>query len=161
VSSLRVPAFDLLTEQQIPYGGFGDPLPDSSERPSRLDDAADEARCRIEKSFAINLDKPSNVPERLDGIIAGMWVHGWSPEKGDINLFVGDFGLLLTSALLKRFGGKAVFRSDEDVSHLSVWWPEKGIEAFPFHHVLRCLLEQESDSNSSFVKGIGVMLQSK
>jgi hypothetical protein len=141
--------------------GFGDLLSESSERTDRVVHEACEARQRVESVFLCSLKDSSSVPHILDDIIQDMWNEGWSPDKGNINLFTRDFGLVLFSALLSLFGGNVVFRSDEDITHLSLWWPASGFEVFPFHHVLRCLLERESDSVASFVKGLVGLLQSE
>jgi hypothetical protein len=154
-----VPPFDLLSEQDAPYSGFGDPLPESPERLQVLLAATEDARRRITKTFAHELDIPSSVPQQLDTIIAQMWAHGWSPAKGNINLFATDFGLLLTSVLLTNYHGSPIFRSEDNLSHFSIWWPSCKLEIFPFHHMVKCLSHREANSVASFAKGLAAMVR--
>jgi len=154
VSNLKMPPFDLLTAQAEPYTGFGDPLPDSTERIQKFNSVVEGARIRLKEGFALRLNDGSLIPAQLDKIIDDMWGKAWSPKEGNVNLFATDFGLLLTYAINSQLGGNIIFRSDVDVSHLSVWWPERKLEAFPFHHVLKCLLEKNTNSLESFVRGI-------
>ncbi|MBN1919224.1 MAG: hypothetical protein JW889_15070 [Verrucomicrobia bacterium] len=94
----------------------------------------------------------------LDKIIDGMWREGWDPDASDINLFVRDFGLVLASSVLSLLGGDLVFRSEEDLSHLSIWWPVFQVEAFPFHKVYKRLYVSQGESIVSFVRGVSTLL---
>jgi hypothetical protein len=89
-----------------------------------------------------------------------MWNDGWSPEKGNINLFATDFGLVFVDAIHAVMGGELVFRSDSDITHLSMWYPTFKIEAFPFHHVCKCLLESDGSSLGYFFHALSVDLGS-
>ena len=90
----------------------------------------------------------------MDQIISEMWDSGWNPETGNINLFARDFGVVLVDAILKSLGGKPIFRSEKDMSHLSIFWANSKLEAFPFHKVLKCLFNRQGESASSFVSSL-------
>jgi hypothetical protein len=79
-----------------------------------------------------------------------MWTEGWQPERSDINLFATDFGCVLTKAIEQTLDGMLVFRSSSDLSHLSVWWPQAQVEAFPFHKTYKRLLSEEGESLGFF-----------
>ena len=154
MSSLEVPPFDILTGGVRPFEGFGQTLPDTAERLHRLLLAAEDARVRVEMGFRRRLDDREAVPAEIDLIIDKMWNQGWSPEKGNVNLFANDFGLVVVSTLHSLAGSRLVFRSEDDVSHLSTWWADQQIEAFPFHHVLKCLCRRGEGSVGYFVRSI-------
>jgi hypothetical protein len=159
VSNLKVPAFDMLSGQLNPYTGFGDPLLGLDERLRKFRTLTAEAQRRVEAVFSQSANNPGSVSFKLDKIIDKMWSTGWRPNGGSLNLFATDFGLLLTVALNAVYGGELVFRSETDISHVSIWWSGSKIEAFPFHHVLKCLLDKDSDSISSFEHGLSNMLR--
>jgi hypothetical protein len=154
VSSLRVPPFDMLTAQPSPYSGFGEPLAESSDLEKQLLSLADEARTRLNEGFGRQLANDASLPAELDSIVREMWEHGWSPDTGNVNLFATDFGLVLAAMLRERYKVAMVFRSATDVSHVSLFWVREEIEVFPFHHVVKCLLDSQSDSIASFADGI-------
>ena len=154
MSNLKVPPFDLLTHQASPYTGFGDVLTPSLERDGVLLAAADRARERVEEGFRQMLGEPTSIPSQLDEIISVMWAQGWNPDAANINLFSTDFGLLLTKVSLSLVGGSLVFRSETDISHLSLWWAHKEVEAFPFHKILKRLYSREGESIAFFVAGL-------
>lgn len=158
-SYVEVPPFDVLAGDSAPFTGFGDVLPPSLEVSETFFAAAEEARRRVEEGFRRDLSDPKLAPQRLDEIIAEMWDHGWSPKIGKVNLFVRDFGLVLSKAVLTLCGGTPTFRSKTAADHFSIWWPAQKLEAFPFHHVLKCLWDREGNSCAFFVKGLTDMLQ--
>ena len=51
-------------------------------------------------------------------------------------------------------GGQAIFRSRTDLSHASLWWPEKRVEVFPFHKMYRRLVDRDGESLVFFVKAL-------
>jgi hypothetical protein len=161
VSIQKICRFDLLSEHAAPYAGFGDPLAESPDRVRKFLGLVEDARGRLESGFKRRLDDPHSLSQQIDVIVDEMWSQGWSPDEGNINLFVTDFGLVLTGALLALYGGNLVFRSEEDISHLSIWWPARKIEAFPFHRLLKCLFSREVNSVSLFVDRISGMLVSQ
>ena len=159
MSSLKVPQFDLLTGQPGPYEGFGVAVAAEGTRLKRLQAAMEEARQRVEDGFACRLSKQGR-PGDLDSIIGEMWQEGWDPAICNVNLFATDFGLVLTQKILLTLGGRVIIRSPEDPSHLSVHWPTVGVEAFPFHKVLKCLVSREGESTQSFLDGLREYLPS-
>jgi hypothetical protein len=154
VSSHKIPAFDLLIGQSVPYSGFGDLISESAEMRAAFDGSVEGARARLQSGFHLSLSEPTRIPLELDVIVVEMWDQGWSPDTGNVNLFSTDFGLILAEALVTRFNGILVFRSRSDISHLSLWWPARQVEAFPFHHMVKCLYHREANSIASFAKGI-------
>lgn len=133
-------------------------MTESKERVERFMGLALDAKGRIENGFREALDDANEMPGRLQHIIDGMWSSGWNPQGRNINLFVTDFGLVLVAALREIHGGQLIFRSDSDLSHLSMWWPERNLEIFPFQYVLKCLLHRDGNSIISFIRGVGKIL---
>ena len=64
-------------------------------------------------------------------------------------------------ATLDLLGGRLIFRLPGDVVdiHNSIFWP--GVEVFPFHKAFKCLTEEEGESMSYFVRGVGLELEKK
>jgi len=92
VSVLSVPPFDVLSGASEPFTGLGSPLPESPERLQTLRSVANDAKNRVEKGFGLKLDDGNTVAHQLDIIISQMWADGWSPRKGNVDLFVTDSG---------------------------------------------------------------------
>jgi hypothetical protein len=158
VEPIEAPLFDVLRNQSGPYVGFGDPLPDSPARTQRFQDAMQNARIGVADGFTCDLADARLVPVRLGEIIRQMWATGWCPKRDNVALFACDFGLVLTAALMATLGGTLVPRSEREVSHLSIWWPVDRIEAFPFHHVLKCLLEENGHSIPYFFSSLSALV---
>jgi len=154
VKTVEVPPFDALAEEASPFGGFGPILPTSAELNDRFQKEAIDARRRIQEGFQTKLASPTETPNELDKIITSMWNSGWNPEIGNVDLFARDFGCLLTKAILELLGGMLIFRSTDDASHLSIFWADAKLEAFPFHKVLKCLNNRHGETMSSFVSGL-------
>jgi len=150
----KVPPFDLLAHQQEPFDGFGDVLSNTDELEKRLISLAKQAQVKIAKTFEYELLVIGDNSNMLESIITEMWVNGWNPEESDFNLFSTDFGLVLTKTILDIFKGNLIFRSEGDLSHFSIWWPEKQVEVFPFHKVQKRLYEQNGESLDYFIKGL-------
>jgi hypothetical protein len=159
VEHVENPLFDMLRNQSGPYVGFGDPLPESLALTQRFQGAMQDARSRIADGFECDMAGPHLVPGQLGGIVQQMWETGWSPVNNNVALFTCDFGLALTDALLATLGGSLVLRSDREVSHLSIWWPVHRTEAFPFHHVLKCLLEPDGSSIPYFFSSLSKLIK--
>jgi hypothetical protein len=151
--------FDMLQGPGTPFAEFGDPLPQSGERLHQLQEEIGAARGRVEAGFGQEFARVHAIPSQLDEIIKGMWKDGWSPEEGDINLFARDFGLVFIDSLNIQYGGEYIFRSKSDITHLSLWWPRFAVEAFPFHHVLKCLSDPEGSSLEYFSRGVAMSLE--
>jgi hypothetical protein len=157
VLSLEVPPFDLLTGQSSPFEGFGEPLLGSAGMHQTLLKAAEGARQRLEEGFNRKLETNS-LPTEIDNIVEEMWVQDWDPQTGNVNLFATDFGLVLTVAILSTCRGEPVFRSERDVSHLSIWWRAQELEAFPFHRMLKRLWNRDGESVTYFVRALSQMV---
>ncbi len=153
-----VPLLDILEGVDAPSQFFGAVAVLSSREVRRFQKAAATARGRVEEGFRRMWNAPGADPRKLDEIIDEMWDQGWVPDIGDLNLFSTDFGLILTEAIFRRFGGKLVVRSEVDFKHCSIWWPEKRLEAFPFHRVLKRLYKREGDSIEFLIAGIAAFL---
>jgi hypothetical protein len=151
---IETPPFDAIAGQPNPFSGFGQILPNSVELWNRLQKEAADAQQRLQEGFRVKLSSPREVPNELDKLIAGMWESGWDPQSGNVNLFTRDLGCVLTKSILDLLGGLPIFRSETDVSHLSVFWAGAGFEAFPFHKVLKCLYSQHGETMASFMDGI-------
>lgn len=158
MSNLNIPPFDFLKGQEVPFEGFGDILPDSLTTKNLLQDQIRRAGERVEKGFGLELDDPKKLLVELEKTIDEMWEEGWEPNKGDINLFATDFGLLITKTIRDIFGGKYIFRSENDLTHLSIFWAEKGMEVFPFHKVYKRLIKRSGESLVDFIQGLEQML---
>lgn len=154
MSSASVPPFDVLQGGASPYEGFGVPRVATPDEASNLEEALGGARVRVADGFAVALEAGIGAARQLDEIVAAMWGDGWSPVIGDVNLFVTDFGLILFGLLQHHGGGAVVMRKEGDPSHLSIWWKDARVEAFPFHCMLKCLTTQGEASADSFVRGV-------
>jgi len=153
VSFHNISPFDIIADQQSQFLGFGNLIPSTQERIESFDREANLALARIEEGFEVKFSK-KDIAAKLEQIIIGMWDEGWNPEQNDVNLFVTDFGLLLTKAITKEYGGELTFRSDTDLNHLSIWWDDCGVEAFPFHKVYKRLMINEGESIKFFTDGL-------
>ena len=51
-----------------------------------------------------------------------------------------------------------MFRSESDLNHVSLWWSEQAVEAFPFHKMYKRLTSREGESVSFFVRGLEQLL---
>jgi hypothetical protein len=154
-----VPLFDLLKGQDMPYEGFGDILPYSSENNNSFDSLTEEAEERMKESFGVELNDVNKTIVDLENTIEEMWQEGWNPEEANINLFATDFGLLLSKIIKELYGGTTIFRSSSELNHLSIWWNEKGVEVFPFHKAYKCLTNEYGENMVSFVKDLKHILE--
>lgn len=158
--TIETPAFDALAGQSSPFGGFGQILPNFAQLENQFLKEAADAQHRVQEGFRIKLAGRGEIPNELDKIIANMWNSGWNPESGNINLFTRDFGCVLTKAILDLLGGRLIFRSKEDVSHLSIFWANAKLEAFPFHKVLKCIHNRQGETMTNFIDGLASKLKS-
>jgi hypothetical protein len=154
VSSHDVPAFDAIAGQRNPFAGFGQILSSRRDVERRFWEENAAARERIRKSFGRELRVAEKIPIELDSIVQGMWNTGWDPNTGNLNLFSCDLGLVLTGAIVELLGGQLIFRSENDMSHCSIFWESFEFEAFPFLKVLKRLLDRHEDSIGVFVDGL-------
>lgn len=158
MSRNSIPLFDFLSGYSAPFGGFGTPLEQSPEKMHRFHTEAKEAKKRLVVGFQKQLSDLESVTKELESIASEMWMQGWDPNKDAINLFTTDFGLVLTSSIVESLGGVIIFRQEEDISHLSIWWQHKHAEAFPFHKIYKRLFKSEGESISFFVDRLRVLL---
>ena len=144
--SLReVPPFDVLSGGNHPYEGFGTILREH-QWASPLREVAANAQRRVHDVFERETALGRSGVAVLDSLIREMWASAWSPERGSVNLFAMDFGCIFMLAIHRECGGECLSRSSTDLSHASVWWPASGVEAFPFHRVLRALQHDDGES---------------
>ncbi len=155
----RVPLFDLLKSQNEPYEGFGEILLDSFENNNIIHGLISMAVDHIKDCFEIPLYDPHQTGMELEKAISEMWQEGWDPEEADVNLFVTDFGLLLTKILKELYGGTYILRSKSELNHLSIWWIEKRVEVFPFHKIYKRLINDSGENLYSFIQGLKHILK--
>jgi hypothetical protein len=153
-SSHEIAFVDILTDSTTPYLGFGAIMEHSNDAEMNLHKEATKVRNDLKDEFGVILDDPLIIPEELDSIVRQMWNSGWDPQNGNIDLFARDFGLVLIEAILALLGGVLIFRRGSNVNHLSIFWSKSKIEAFPFHKTLKCLLNEDGDSMTYFVRGL-------
>jgi hypothetical protein len=148
----------MITGQKCPYNGFG---PISLATPifeARFREGVVNARERIQDEFDVLLDGTLEDVGQIEQIASEMWQQGWKPDTENINLFPTDFGLILTDVLKTVYGGNLLFRVEEDLSHVSIWWAEQKVEAFPFHKAYKRMLEREGESLEFFGKALNTIL---
>lgn len=159
MSNHKVPIFDLLKGQNVPYEGFGDVLPAQVEHENLIEKLISEAVERIKEGFGVELNDWNQAVKKLEDMIIEMWQDGWNPDGGNVNLFATDFGLLLTAIIKELYDGKTIFRSISELNHVSIWWSDKGLEVFPFHKAYKRLTLESGENLISFVQGLGNILE--
>ena len=152
------PAFDLLEGDENVFDGFGKFLENTQSANEYLEEVYNQAISRIEDIYEMTSHCELDIIDILEKIIEEMWNEGWNPRNGDINLFTRDFGCILAKEIKKRLNGIFVFRSNKDLSNLSLWWKEKKIEIFPFHKVFKRLSKREGESISYFYSSLKKIL---
>lgn len=143
MSRNEIPVPDALSGDKSPYSGFGKPL---GVVPERFAKVVLEARSRIKGTFGASFVDGRRGVKTLEALIADMWSEDWNPAEANINLFVSDFGSVLTDLTQKALGGELIFRSEVDLSHVSIFWPQVRLEAFPFHKVYKRLMARDGES---------------
>ncbi len=152
--TIEISPFDAIAGQSTPFYGFGQILHGSFELENRFQIEMADAQQRLQEGFQVTMVGPHEIPRQLDKIVGNMWNSGWDSQRGNINLFTHDFGCALAKSILDLFGGVLVFRSREDLSHLSILWADAKLEAFPFHKVLKCLHNRDGETMTSFMSGL-------
>lgn len=155
VHEAQVPLFDLLYGDSQPYGGFGAILREDSKYVEEFRSRAQKSLKDLQAGLGINQTNWFGAASSLDAIVEMMWQQGWNPESGNTNLFSTDFGFVIAMALHSVLGGVFVFRSYEDISHTSIMWTQKRVEAFPFHKAYKCLLDRGAESVGQFLSSVG------
>jgi hypothetical protein len=158
VSFRDIPEFDSLTGVDAPFGGADIALREEA-RP-RFEEVFHQAHSRIRETFGIAVPSGLLGSENLEMLIAEMWSEGWDPAKGDVALFVRDFGVLLAHGILDDLGGLLIFRSLTDLSHVSVWWPQMRIETFPFHKMYKRMTCIDGESLTYYTRSLKDIVQS-
>jgi hypothetical protein len=142
VSPLAVPAFEALTHGTSPYSGFG-PIVSDEETTRNFSRVVSEASARIDEMFGLTPSRDRGGIAALEELVTRIWSEGWDPETADVNLFVRDLGSIFMSTTREIAGGETVSRSRTDVSHASLWWPNRRLEVFPFHKMYRRLIDRD------------------
>lgn len=137
-----------------PSTDFGAALPDKQGE-SAFEEVAAQARARFQEVFGHD---PSAASD-LETTISEMWREGWSPGDGELDLFVRDFGTLLVSMLRTLAPSRIVLRSQTDLSHASLWFPQHAFEVFPFHKVYKRLTRRDGESLSYFHSALAERLR--
>ncbi len=152
------PLFDLLSGAVSPFSGFGPLIPPELAIP-RFEEVADQARERLADVFGIGITQGSEVLEAIEAVIASMWLEGWDPDQGDLDVFARDFGTLVATAILNTLGGKLTFRSETDLSHASLWWEDAKTAVFPYHKVAKRLLRRDGEDLRYFWRSLAKTVQ--
>jgi hypothetical protein len=113
-----------------------------------------EASARVDEMFGLTPSRDRAGITALEGLVSRIWSEGWDPETADVNLFVRDLGSIFMLITQEIAGGETVFRSKTDVSHASLWWPDKRLEVFPFHKMYRRLVDSDGESLVFFLNGL-------
>lgn len=158
MSSSKVPPFDMLTGQQYPYSGFGKAQVHDSQLPNSYLQTVCQARKRTNEIFGINYATTIEDIQAIEKVIAAMWDEAWDPTQADINLFVTDFGCVVTEGLRDSLRGSLVLRSENDLSHASLWFPRNLVEVFPFHATYKRLRWREGQSLVFFAARVRELL---
>jgi hypothetical protein len=156
----EIPPFDLLTSQKLPYEGFGHIIDKDKLSRDRFFEVLEESQSRVAEIFNVTLAEGRNTVRILEEIITQMWDQGWDPATNDINLFTRDFGVLLAHSLHETLNGKLIFRSEVDLSHMSLHWKSKAIETFPFHKTFKRMSFRDGESIIFFFDGLDKIINS-
>jgi hypothetical protein len=138
--------FDLLNGEEEPIDVYGDIKIDEIDLNNVFGGIINEAKERFNDMFNEKNERNFISIKNLESVIKQMWNEGWDPENGNINLFITDFGAIFADLIKKELCGKFVFRSKEDLNHLSIWWGDKKIEFFPFHKIYKRLSNNDGES---------------
>jgi hypothetical protein len=148
--------FDLLQNGDNPTSIYGGILIENSESLSILNNMVKETEKRFSEMFLVK--KQDITIKILEQTINDMWNEGWNPEKGDVNLFTTDFGIILTNIIMKKLNGKIIFRSTTDLSDLSIWWKDIKMEVFPFHKLFKRLSFRDGEDLEYFFSQVSKFL---
>lgn len=130
--------FDALSGGARPTSALG-PRFEGSVVEARFETVVAQARVALSSFFSIDAEPTPELAKALDGLVRGLWDSGWDPVTGRTDIFTLHLGALLMDVLLRTCGGDAVFRSDRDLTHASVWFGAAQVELFPFHKAYRAL----------------------
>jgi len=150
--------FDLLCGEASPFAGFGFCEIEPSIEVQKFFQAAELSILRVNDTFELLLGSTTRYASELDDLISSMWQDGWNPKEKAFNLFVRDLGLCFTYLMQREIGGQLVFRGGDTLDHLSLWWPDSRVEAFPFHKVAKALSEQHGESLDQMRNGVQAKL---
>ncbi len=130
--------FDALSGGAGPASALG-PRIEGSVVQARFETVVVQARAALSSFFSIDAEPTPQLAKALDGLVRGLWESGWDPASGRTDMFTLHLGALLMDAVLRTCGGEAVFRSDRELTHASVWFAAAKVELFPFHKAYRAL----------------------
>lgn len=154
MSFLDVPPFDMLTGEQSPFVGFGGVDIVISDPPKQYIQTLNQAQVRLNEVFGVDCNSGLKSVGMIESTINQMWADGWNRMDANVNLFVTDFGCVITEALRQALHGRLVLRSETDLSHASIWWSDKMVEAFPFHATYKRLSSSDGQSLVLFVDSL-------
>jgi hypothetical protein len=150
--------FDCLVGEAGPTELFGHPLQGADLKVAlgRFSEHVGTVAALVADGFGIDPSDHATIASQLDAVVREMWGGGWSPDTGDVDLFVSHFGSLLARALLNLPGAEATFRSPVTLDHHSAWFAATAHEFFPFHKVLKALSRREGESIDQFYRAAAV-----
>lgn len=135
--------FDALTGGDGPAAALGERVR-GPEVEARFQTVVAAAEASLQGFFGIALDAPPQRARQLDEIIRGLRDAKWDPRSANTDLFTVHFGAILMDAALKEKTPEAIFRSDRDLTHASLWFAPVKVELFPFHKAYKAVTRGES-----------------
>lgn len=143
--------FDALTGGAGPAAALGEPI-SGPQVEARFAAVVAQAEASLGSFFGIALNSPSDRGAQLDELVRSLWEAKWDPASANTDLFTLHFGALLMDAALKRGGCEAVFRSDRELTHASLWFAPVKVELFPFHKAHKAITRGPSESLAEFLQ---------
>ena len=154
---------DFVKGESAAYELFGDYLKSKIEKSSleiQVENLSESIINKIDEGLVANFDYSDESLEAIEDIIDDAF-RG-SEEVQDDNLIEDlaiDIGSYLSLTILENIGGEWRFR--KDFLHSSIYFKTIDAECFPFHRVVRRLLEGRSESLADFylsiLEGLGVV----
>ena len=138
--------FDALENARCPAEDLGGILPLTTDLLANFADVVAQAQSRMIDVFKMEVTDQESTIEKAEDVIQRMWQESWVPTEGQIAMFTRDFGSLVTWIIYRNLHPQLIFRSEMELIHLSCWWPEGRLEAFPFHKVYKRLSRPEGES---------------
>lgn len=150
--------FDALTGAAGPAAALG-PRVEGPQVEARFAAVVAQAEASLRSFFGVTLQSPSARAAQLDELIRGLWDAQWDPKSANADLFTLHFGAILMDAALKQGGCHAVFRSDRDLTHASLWFGTLRVELFPFHKAYKAITRGPSERLGEFQQMVGQLSQ--
>jgi len=142
------------TAEQLMFdalSGAEEPTPLLGERvagpmvEARFEAVVAQARAAVESFFSVKLGDGVQRARALDELVGSLRQSGWEPSAEGTALYTLQFGALLMDAVLRECGGEAVFRSDRDLTHASVFFRATRVELFPFHKAFKAVARKQGE----------------